>query len=371
MKRKFFLSLFLVVSLSCSGCQMEKNQSATDESGQEVNIVKVEQRQETDYEAVSEALLKMSLDECKKQGGAVVTEKAASDNGECTIKRFDYEDKENELVVVHAVDDVYCTAHAGTYFYQEDNAGHAYCETIRDYGSADPCHPHRLRADYPKEEIAGCSKEEAIEKCKPLAKATGFENSIVNVYAMTVDELNQIYKESGGASSGRPTDQYSIDENPEEYYKHQEEWTAEYEAVYLVYQPVINDVEVNAAAGTQDLKIIYSPKYNRIVYAEWDIPYKDGTVVKKEGIVSQDIAKQTVMTSLGIKDKKNIVFDNIQLVNTATISDTMLSGEHVLVPVWRVDYHLLNSVEYTGNAAYKTTLVDAVTGKMCQLTLED
>lgn len=371
MKRNLYkVCLALILLIGCSGCQMEKNQSTAGKDGQKVDIIKVEQRQGTDYAAVSEALLKMSMDECKKQGGTIVTEKARSDNGDCDVESFNYEDKENELVVVRAVDDMYCTAFGGEYRYKgNDYAGSAYMETLSDYGSADPCYLHRLRKDYPKEEIAACSKEEAIEKCKTLAEATGFGNGIVNVYAMTVDELNRNYESYNGGGAGRPSAKYLPDKNMEEYCENQEEWTKEYEAMYLVYQPVINGVEIDSMSGL-GLEIIYSPKYNRIVYATWDMPYKDGAVLKKENIVPQDTAKQTVITSLGIS-ANNIVFDNIKLVNTLTVKDTMLSDEHALVPVWRVDYHVVNRMEYTDNAAYKTTLVNALTGKICQYSLGD
>lgn len=370
MKRLFLNGIILLMSLSCIGCQMEKRQVGQKKSGQKVDIIRVEQRQETDYSILVEELLNLTMEEYKKKGGTIVTEKGTSDNGECTIERIEYADKENELTVVHAVDDPYCTAHSGSYYYKGENAGRAYQDTMEDYGMVDLFHPNRLRVDYPKEEITGCSKEEAIAECQKLAKATGYENSIVNVYAMTVDALNRNYKANGGVGMGRPT-KYSIDENPEGFLKNQKEWTEEYEAMYLVYQPIVNDVEIDAESGTHSLEIIYSPKYKRIVYASWQYPFQDGTVEKEEEIVSEDTAKQTVALAVGIKDEKNIVYDNIQLANAVTINDTRLSEEHLLVPVWRVDYHLLNSAEYKGNDAYKTALVNAVTGKMCQLTVED
>jgi hypothetical protein len=350
---------------------MEKSEIVSTEDGQEVDVIQLGQRQKVDYSLLTSELLGMTLEECKQKGGVLSTGAGVSDNGDCTLERLEYEDKTNELTVVQALDDLYCTAFTGKYLYEYEgeNVGQAYYDTIPDYGMVDAVHLNRLRADYPQEEISTCTKEEAVEKCKNAAKAAGYENSTVNVYAMTVDTLNRNYLACDGASMGRPT-KYNVVDNPEEFFEDQEEWTEEYEAMYLVYQPIANNVEIDAEANTYDLQIIYSPKYKRIVYASWKIPFADGTVAKKEKLISEDTAKQTVITSMGVQDEKNIVFDDIQRVNTITNADTMSSEEHLLVPVWRVDYHLLNYAEYSGNDAYKTALVNAVTGKICRLTEE-
>ncbi len=373
MKRKgIYISLLVLLVLGSSGCQMEKEKTVSSDSGQEVDIIKVEQRQEPDNSTIAEVLLNMTIEECKEKGGKVATEKGYSDNGACTLERFDYEDENNTLSVVRAVDDPYCSVHFGTYHYKKDQAGRAYEDTLINYGGelgADMFHPYRLRADYPGEELPECSKKEVIEKCQDFAEAAGYGNSVVNVYAMTADTLNRNFKENKGAGFGLPSGKYDVDQEPEEYMEHQKAWTKEYEAMYLVYRPVLHDVPLDSSE--QELEIIYVPKYKRIVYAEWQYPFKDGTVVKKSPVVSKETAKQTVMTAMGIKDEKDIVFKEIQLENADTIQDTLLSDEHVLVPVWRVDYRLLNSAEYKGRAAYKTMLVNAVTGKKSQYALEE
>ena len=232
-----------------------------------------------------------------------------------------------------------------------------------------------MRFDYPEEEIAACSKEEALEACRDLAEALGYreDNSEVEVYALTADALNrnyeQLFHKSGG---GRPSKHY-FKMDPElgvqlPDMENQKEWTEEYEAMYLAYRPVIKD---RAVACDQELYVIYAPKYGRIVYASWSLPYLGGETVEQEPAISEEVAVKTAGMEYGVKSEDEMVLDGTRLILVQTYRDTMKPGsDGVLIPAWQVDLHLLNSVEYSGSNAYRTALVDARTGKICQVTGE-
>lgn len=367
MRNQFLLGLCMIAVVTCSGCQMKKTGEVSLEDGQAVDVIKVEQRIKPDFKAAAEMLLDMDWEECEKKGGTLATEKAASvnDNGivDCTVERLDYIDSENELAIVTALDDPYCTAHIVDYRYKKDHAGFAYENTF--FGSQEePSILNRLRAKYPLEEIDTCTKEEAIKKCEGLAKALGYENSTVNVYAMTEEALNMNYDDTDGAGYGRPSEEYLEDDD-------QERWTKEDEAMYLLYQPTMAQVEVTGPSLLHDLYVVYSPRYERIVRVSGVIPFQEGAVVGRESIVSEETAKKGVMLEKGITKEEDIVMDDIKFTYVIVPRETFSKESHTLVPAWRVDYHLLNSAQYAGVKAYMTTFIDATTGEPCKFYTEE
>lgn len=359
MKHQCLFGLCIIVAVICSGCQLKKAGEVSPEGGKTVDIIKEEQRIKPEYKKIAEALLGMEWEECEKNGGEITTEEGASDNGDCTIERLDYTDKENELTVVTALDDPYCSAHMINYQYTKDNVGRAYENSL--IGSREEtCILNQLRAKYPSEEIDACTKEMALKKCESLVKAAGYENSTVTVYAMTEEALNMNYDDADGVGFGRPSEDYFESDTPAR-------WKKEDEAMYMVYRPLRENVEVTGAL--HELDVIYSPKYERIVYVSGNIPFQEGTVVGSKSIVSEDAAKKAVMLERGVTKEENIVIDGIQFVYAIVPRETFLQEEHTLMPAWRVDFHLLNSAEHTGIKAYKTSFVDAVTGEPCKISL--
>ena len=72
----------------------------------------------------------------------------------------------------------------------------------------------------------------------------------------------------------------------------------------------------------------------------------------------------------GISDEKDMVIDGVQLVYAATYPETINDGNHRLVPAWRIDFHLTDSATYSGTYAYRTELVNGVSGKLCSFEAE-
>ena len=72
-RKKGIAFLCILALLSCSGCQIEKTEASGD--GQKAGVYKAGSRSEVDYEELSEALLGMTLEECKKAGGTMKEEK--------------------------------------------------------------------------------------------------------------------------------------------------------------------------------------------------------------------------------------------------------------------------------------------------------
>ena len=241
-RKKGIAFLCILALLSCSGCQIEKTEASGD--GQKAGVYKAGSRSEVDYEELSEALLGMTLEECKKAGGTMKEEKGWDDMGECTVERYEFEDSSHSLTSLRTPDSPYGTASMGNYYYREDYVGAAYAGTFRDdSGSGDPQEfsPNQLRAQYPEEQIDGCSRDEAIEKCRGAADALGYGNAHVEAYAMTVDALNYMHKNvMDEVGSGRPSeDYYKTDpETGQEVVGDQKEWTKEYEAMMLTYYPL-------------------------------------------------------------------------------------------------------------------------------------
>ncbi len=371
-KKKISSILFFYIAMGilCTGCQMEKVSITPDET-EKTELIKVDLCS-VDYDKLCQSLVHKSFEDCQKKKHSFYQEKSSSCNGDCTFDVLSYSDEENHLLF-NLSNDHYCDANQGDYNYLEDNKniGESYVLSI-DQEGYEELHfdGNRLRADYPREDIDACSKEEAIEKCSDLAEALGYDSANIETYGMTVDALNHNYENSDAHSFGQP-EEGTPEEQAERYqdtdYKYKK-WTKEYEAVYLIYRSVINGKEVDNEINS-GLRVIYAPKYKRIVHAEWSMPFYEKEKVGTISLISKDDAIQFVRGKEGTGNAEDFEISYADLVYSVSYNETLKNESHTLLPVWRIDYHIKNSArfKYNERASYRTTLVNAITGKEFEL----
>ena len=134
----------------------------------------------------------------------------------------------------------------------------------------------------------------------------------------------------------------------------------------LTYYQTVDGTEVNGSGA--DLTVIYSPRYGRIVYAAWELPYQVKKSGEKETVISEEDAKKTVMQEYGLPTEESMEVDDIQRVYAVTYPETMMGSGHRLVPAWRIDFHKAAASAQSGPNAYKTALVNGLNGKICSFT---
>lgn len=350
MKKRKIGCVLLLFSLLLSGCQLERKVDINNKNTEKADvktgqILKVE-LPEYDLDAVTQAFLGYSVEKTIEMGA------------EKTDKNYSYQKDKKYLYFGESTDG--SGIHGGYRDFYE-NAATQYkvaCDieehinNVVDYG---------LRKYYPNEELETCSKQEVLDYCESFAKATGFENAKASVYAMTVDILQPLYEDKD-YSKGAPIPGYEPSQDDElVYVETPRPWTKDYEALLVIYQPYMNELLMDSRY--QSLMLIYVPKYGKIVWAEWDMPWKVTGIAKEEKLISASDAVSKVMMKNGILDEN--ILEEPKLVYSLNL--TQLNKEHTVCLCWRIDYQSKNSMDYTGTELYRTMLVNAVTGEECQM----
>lgn len=355
------MSVFLIAVL-ITGCRAKKTDTAdTAANSGPANtgeIVKVESTK-GDLDKILSTFLGKTLEEVKKEGA-------------------DYEEKDEYLIYDHDAEELtyagkmyldpgHTKMGPGPRIMYSDNyemAGDKY-ETVVDEFEA--YHVNTtvdcgLRRVLPDEELENCSREEVLERCRPYAEVLGYNgsNCEVEVYAMTLDRLKKTEDPNGAPYKGLKN---AHELSPEELGKVKSPWTKGYEAFYLVYKPVINGLVMEASQCM--LGMVYAPVYGKVVSASGMIPWTVKEKTRSGQLISGQEAVSVTMDLNNIPDGKDIEVLDVGLAYSQSFGNREGNND-TLTLCWRVDYKRLHSAEYSGDRAYGTELVDAVSGEECQ-----
>ena len=111
--------------------------------------------------------------------------------------------------------------------------------------------------------------------------------------------------------------------------------------------------------------MVYAPVYGKIVYAQGTMPWVVKEITELGPLISKDEAVSVTMNLNNISDKNDIEVMDVELAYSQSF-DKREGSNDTLVLCWRVNYKRLNSAEYSGDRAYSTELLDAVTGEECE-----
>lgn len=358
--RRVVLSIYCMglITVFLSGCQMKKqanvgSEVSGDGENQSGEILKVE-NSKGDLEKLVQNFIGITLDEAVQNGAEYEEE-----NGEESLTYekgttfFSYTGKSMEgLGPMVTYKDQYEMA-AEQYETAISDLRHPHLNSIIEWG---------LREALPEENLDNCTKEEALERCNPYAELLGYdsENSEAEVYALTLDKLENTELSTYGPLKGKNnTNTLTADQlrDIEKDYP----WSKEYEAMYVVYKPYINGILLDS--NYCQIEMVYVPKYERVVYVMAEIPW---IVTKKSAVgslISKEDAVAQAMLVNHITNEKNFKADSVTLVYSQNI--VHLQEDSELDLCWRVNFKIENSAQYSGAEAYKTTLINAVTGEEC------
>lgn len=344
MRKKILLAV-LTAAMLCGGCQFVKEiETGNTEDGDRLTgeILQVADSgnsMEAIMEAMAENLSAYSLEEL--------------------IKMAEYFDAEEELAVMDAEEQVVVAKTSDTRMIhieyvdrRENGRGDSYhmISHIWDHINAETV-DCGLREYFPKEDLEICSKEEALEFCAPIAEAFGYGEAEVSVYAMNLDSIRNIYEDN--------KENWELESPTYEEGDSSGGWTKDLEAILIIYKPYLKDLVVESSL--QRLQLIYVPKYDKVVYAYGEIPWKLEKVKAETEIISSSEAVSRVLLSYGLSE----VGENIEILDTGLVYTYMYKEfleDHSVTLCWRVDYHLIDVAGCTENEAYRTMLIDAETG---------
>lgn len=216
------------------------------------------------------------------------------------------------------------------------------------------------RKKLPDESLDNCTREEALNYCNQYAELLGYGpgNSTADVYAITIDKLKDTMIPCYGPLKGIDNKKILSDDK---LGKIQEKypWTKEYEAMYIIYKPCVNGMLLDSIFCSMEM--VYVPAYGKIVYAVGYIPWTvTGTEPLEDKIISKEEAVEEAKLLSNTADKDNIKIEDVTMVYSQNMTRL---GDSELDLCWRVYYKIENSAEYTGAKAYKSVLINAVTGE--------
>ena len=359
--KKWFIYCMCLMPILFGGCHMKKQvdiSSEVSDSNEDIKceIVKVDNNK-GDIEKIAEKFIGIAVEEAVNKGAEYQEDSFYFEHG---TTFFSYTGKSLEGL-----------GPIITYRDEYEMAGDQY-EMAVDYlrqPTASNVLGWGLRQVLPDENLDNCKKEEILNFCNPYAELLGYnsENSVAEVYALTIDKLNSTDKGSYarvtyGPLTGINNKKILTDDELRDKEK-KYPWSKKYEAMYVVYRPYINELLLDSHYCS--LEMVYAPAYGKIVYAFGEIPWVVKEKTSADSLISKEDAIAETMLINNITDKNNITVDNVFLVYSMDI--THLRKDMGLDLCWRVDFKIENSAQYIDEESYKTILINAVTGEECTM----
>lgn len=259
----------------------------------------------------------------------------------------------------------------GSVYFRNEQEGAASCYEWVILNSWSELYKARtLRSYYPEENLDSCSKEEAIEFCRPYAEACGYGQADVSVYAVPLSQLKS-YGSSAPDPTFEPVTKRQIEEAREagdteeanrlselynSPYTRGVPWEKKDEAFFLVYQTQLDGLLMESAY--QYLLIIYAPQYDIPVYIEGTQALQLTEQIETQTLVSKGEAFGEALLVKGISDVKEVEIDQVSLIYEMDLNteekDGRLETWFKTVPCWKV--------EYRTNGTRTTVIIDAVKG---------
>lgn len=349
------IAMVLVALVCCTGCQAKKTDSMKSDTNTESvgTIIKVE-NQKMSVENIVSKFLNTTLDDVKEKSSDYQEDSFTYESGTTYLS---YTEKTRE-----GLGPVF------TYKNQKDMAGEQY-ETLQKHLTHDHIHSvvdWGLRQVLTEEELPDCKKSDVLAICNPYAQVLGYdsENSKANLYAITLDAIEESYVKWGYKTYG-PLKGLNNKRilSSDEYEKKQKNypWSKEDEAIYIVYRPIIHGLDMVSAYC--HLEMIYVPSYHSIVYVMGEVPWKVSKTTEKGGVITQEEAISYAKSILGIRSDSDVEVAKAELVYSQDYNQ--LRTDWTLNLCYEVDLKILNSAQYKDDLAYKSVLVNAYTGEEC------
>jgi len=245
------------------------------------------------------------------------------------------------------------------------------------------------RKFYPEENLDFCTKEAAIEACRPYIETIGYDDARVTVFAITFEAIQEALKRQNWLSMSAPGpgyDKISTSElkeveallkegksfeqayeilgiSVEKATEREIPWTEKDEAFLLVYQPYVDGVLIESSNSIAIA--IYVPQYGRPVYIQALLPPVVDMVIAESKLISKKDAIKELMLSYWIKSTEEIEIEDMYLTSGITMvkdQEKKDGWKYQMIPAWKIDFQLKGR----NGAGIKSILIDALRGNILE-----
>ncbi len=245
----------------------------------------------------------------------------------------------------------------------------------------------RLMEWFPEGELENYSSQKVVKACEQFAKACGYGEAQVTVYAMELEGLWEAAKfmNQDGEFNSAPNPDYEYisrneissamengdtelalkllkqkNSSPQDVI----EWEKKHEAYLLIYRTRANGMLMDSKM--HGMWCIYVPEYERVVVAEVGCPLIVTNIEQETELITKEEALANALPIIPVESEEDITVTNISLVYSPR-SEQLFdkeTEEKVLNPCWRIDYVIkedkISTDQYQNDDG--TVLINAVDG---------
>ena len=245
----------------------------------------------------------------------------------------------------------------------------------------------RLMEWFPEGELENYSSQKVVKACEQFAKACGYGEAQVTIYAMELEGLWEAAKfmSLDGDFNTAPNPDYEYISGNEissamekgdtelalklmkqKYSEPQNaiEWEKKHEAYLLVYRTRVNGMLMDSKQ--HGMWCIYVPEYERVVIAEVGCPLITTNIEQETELITKEEALAKALPVIQVESEEDITVTNISLVYSPRTEQLFVeeTEEKVLNPCWRIDYVIkeekITTDQYQNDDG--TVLINAVDG---------
>lgn len=215
--------------------------------------------------------------------------------------------------------------------------------------------PYRsLDVAFSRQELDGCTKEEAKVDCDRIAQAVGFILEESECYTMDAESMNRIQQITGFPSLDTETDESG------NIVGELKPWKTEQGCYLFLYKKGIQGKVIESAASENILFLIYHPE-KKLVFAEWIQGVNEQEVLSEQTVtvISGEEAVAQAQLYFSQQAQSDIVINSARLTYAAPMGNYSVSTNQITMdPCWDISY------QYVENGIHVNDhiLIHAVTG---------
>lgn len=213
-----------------------------------------------------------------------------------------------------------------------------------------------LDSIFTKEQLDGCTEEQARQDADPVAEMLGYSLEESKIYAVDTDSLNEIHK-----ITGMPLPSAEKDENGA-VIKDVSEWTKEQEIYLILYKKVFQDKIIESVAAENVLFLYYHPE-KKIIFAETEQPELSMEIKeeRQKTVISGEEAVQMAQIYFGEQDTIPCTITEAAFRYMSPNANKNLTEKTVILdPCWKIEYYYTSS----GKMIRDHILLNAETGEL-------
>jgi len=241
------------------------------------------------------------------------------------------------------------------------------------------------RERFPEEELENCTKEEALAFCRPYADLLGYDESLAEVYAVTLDIIKDIEEnlQERGIYVSAPVPGYIEKRLTKEEVRQAKEtggntavyalmsqngetqripWEKKDECFVVMYRQMCDGILIDDASF--DMAIVYAPQYEYPVILQGGFAVEKIEDMELKAVLTSEDAVGKVLTYKGVESLEEMHIEDVEPVyRTVHIQEESYEDVVCLAPYWGVTYHMENERK-TLTADAEVIYIDAVYGEV-------